>query len=561
MESTIELEITDFSTNGFAEDELIAATNVLADITQCQKPDLIMQNISEPTNSDLHENSSENTNGKEIEVKDEKNFISEEQTAQPKIGSDEFFEMLAPGSRKNSKAQEEERKELLTQKSTIEKLKLIDNKPRRHSSGTVKMDTKLFLSNMFKKKPKTKDDNMPMTPKTPKTPKGFSLLSEGYNPKYFGATLEAIIKRDKTDLPQIVVNIIQRLEKDIDVEGIFRHSGNNSRIIELRRLFEDDQEIDLEQENTHTLCGVLKSFFRELAEPLLSYYLYDRFLMAADIQNYEIQMGYIRSLIAHLPVSYQNLLDYLIQFLLRIVSKQNENRMNTQNISIVFAPNLLKSPPKNEDTISSTLYAHKIISEEELTELRNTTRVQGILDIILNNYEEIFKKEINSKKFWVAYAKGVQAYNKKNSHEISIRKDEIITVFSMEVINKPGFWAGECEGEIGIFPAEFVTILREGAEAILTKYSEKRTHKVERGAILRKTLAKTPLSRFDVLDIDRPVSKTRFTVIPKQRFNLTQVEQCMDDENFTQLFGMTQKEYWQLPTWWRTMQKQGLGLI
>jgi len=557
MESTLELEITDFSTNGFAEDELVAAANVLADITQCQKPDLTMQNISEPTNS---ENSNENTNNeKEIEVIDEKNFISEEQMVQPKIGSDEFYEVLGP-SRKNSKAQEEERKELLTQKSAIEKLKLIDTKPRRHSSGTARMDTKLFLSNMFKKKPKTKDDNMPMTPKTPKTPKGFSLLSEGCTPKYFGATLESIIKRDKTDLPQIVVKIIQRLEKDIDVEGIFRHSGNNTRIIELRRLFEDEQEIDLEQENTHTLCGVLKSFFRELAEPLLSYYLYDKFLMAADIQNYEIQMGYIRSLIAHLPVSYQNLFDYLIQFLLRIVSKQNENRMNTQNISIVFGPNLLRSPPKSDDTISSTLHAYKVISEEELTELRNTTRVQGILDIILNNYEEIFKKEINDKKFWVAYAKGIQAYNKKNSHEISIRKDEVITVFSMEVINKPGFWAGECEGELGIFPAEFVTILREGAEAILTKYSEKRTHKVERGTILRRTLAKTPLSRFDVLDIDRPVSKTR-TVIPKQRFNPTHMEQYIDDENFTQLFGMTQKEYWQLPLWWRTMQKQGLGLI
>jgi len=398
-----------------------------------------------------------------------------------------------------------------------------------------------------------------MTPKTPKTPKGFSLLSEGYNPKYFGATLESIIKRDKTDLPQIVVKIIQRLEKDIDVEGIFRHSGNNTRIIELRRLFEDEQEIDLEIENTHTLCGVLKSFFRELAEPLLSYYLYDKFLMAADIQNYEIQMGYIRNLIAHLPVSYQNLLDYLIQFLLRVVSKQNENRMNTQNIAIVFGPNLLRSPPKSEDTISSSLYAYKPISDEDLTELRNTTRVQGILDIILNNYEEIFKKEINNRKFWIAYAKGIQAYNKKNSHEISIRKDEVITVFSMEVINKPGFWAGECESEIGIFPAEFVTILREGAEAILTKYSEKRTHKVERGTILRRTLAKTPLSRFDV-DIERPVSKTH-TVIPKQRYNPTHIEQYIDDENFTQLFGMTQKEYWQLPMWWRTMQKQGLGLI
>jgi len=553
MESTLELEIPDLSINGFAEDDLMTATSVLADITQYQKPDLTIQNISEPTNSNVYENAPE----KEVEVKDENNLISEE-TVHAKIGADEFCEISAP-SRKNSKAHEEERKELLTQKSAVEKLKTIDLKPRRHSSGTAKIDTKLFLSNMFKKKPKTKDDNMPNTPKTPRTPRSF-LFSETYNPKYFGATIEAILKRDKTDLPQIVVKIIQRLEKEIDTEGIFRHSGNNTRITELHRLFEEDQEVDLEQENIHTLCGVLKSFFRELSEPLLSFYLYDKFLMAADLQNSEIQMGYIRSLIAHLPVSYQNLLDYLLQFLLRIVSKQSDNRMNTQNIAIIFGPNILRSP-KIENTISPTLYAYKIISEEELTELRNTTRVQGILDIILNNYEEIFKKEINGKKLWVAYAKGIQSYNKKNSHEISIRKDEVITVFSMEVANKPGFWAGEFEGDIGIFPAEYVTVLREGAEAILTKYSEKRTHKVERGAILRKTLAKTPLSRFDILDIDRPLHKTRTLIPTKQRYNPTQMEQYIDEENFTQLFGMTQKEYWQLPLWWRTMQKQGLGLI
>jgi len=88
MESTLELEIPDLSINGFAEDDLMTATSVLADITQYQKPDLTIQNISEPTNSNVYENAPE----KEVEVKDENNLISEE-TVHAKIGADEFCEI------------------------------------------------------------------------------------------------------------------------------------------------------------------------------------------------------------------------------------------------------------------------------------------------------------------------------------------------------------------------------------------------------------------------------------------------------------------------------------
>jgi len=432
------------------------------------------------------------------------------------------------------------------------------------------MDPKLFLSNIFKKKPKTKDDAPPI-PKSPRFHSSFlgngSFLGSKTNEdewkgKYFGAPLEAILKRDKAELPKLVTKIIERLEEEINTEGIFRQSGNNTRINELRKLYDDerDQEIDLAKENLHTVCGVLKSFFRELSEPLLSFNLYDKFIVAVDISVPEIQVGYIRSLIAHLPTSYQNLLDYLAQFLLRIANRQVENRMNIQNLSIVFGPNLLRALLKNDAHATITAANYKLVQGEMADSLKNTQRAQNILEIILNNYGEIFNKETDGKKLWIAYAKGVQIYNKKNSQEISIRRDDIITIFSKEVANKPGFWAGEFEGEIGVFPSECVDILRESAEQILTTYSEKYVHKFDRGTLIRKSLFKTTYGRSEVFDSDRPVGRTR-TLVLKPNDDPKQLEQYIDEETFPQLFGMTRKEYFQLPVWRRTMQKRGLGLF
>jgi hypothetical protein len=40
------------------------------------------------------------------------------------------------------------------------------------------------------------------------------------------------------------------------------------------------KKVDLEGRDIHTVAGVLKLFFRELPEPLLTYELYDTFLAA-----------------------------------------------------------------------------------------------------------------------------------------------------------------------------------------------------------------------------------------------------------------------------------------
>lgn len=64
----------------------------------------------------------------------------------------------------------------------------------------------------------------------------------------------------------------------IDTEGIFRRSGNIARINELKKRINEGAFIDMSSEDTHVVAGVLKTFLRDLHEPLLTYELYDEII-------------------------------------------------------------------------------------------------------------------------------------------------------------------------------------------------------------------------------------------------------------------------------------------
>ena len=94
----------------------------------------------------------------------------------------------------------------------------------------------------------------------------------------------------------------------------------------------------------HVVSGVLKLWFRELPEPLLTYALYDHFLQAMQSEDLSYRLQCLKSGIDQLPKHNQNLLQYMVSFLGFISQFEEENKMNSRNLSIVFAPTFL-SPP------------------------------------------------------------------------------------------------------------------------------------------------------------------------------------------------------------------------
>lgn len=61
----------------------------------------------------------------------------------------------------------------------------------------------------------------------------------------------------------------------IDTEGLFRRSGSYAVINDLKRRVNAGENVDFTDVDTHAIAGLLKSFLRDLTEPLLTFELYD----------------------------------------------------------------------------------------------------------------------------------------------------------------------------------------------------------------------------------------------------------------------------------------------
>lgn len=129
-------------------------------------------------------------------------------------------------------------------------------------------------------------------------------------------------------------------------EGIYRKSGVNSKIKELKTKMADivlSAELDYESYNVHVLTNVLKSFLREMPEPLLSFDRYDDFLRASELSETTERVSTLMSLIKKLPSSHHALLERLVFHLALVAQREQYNRMSASSLAIVFAPCVLRT--------------------------------------------------------------------------------------------------------------------------------------------------------------------------------------------------------------------------
>lgn len=78
-------------------------------------------------------------------------------------------------------------------------------------------------------------------------------------------------------IPPIVRKCVDSLSITgvIDTEGIFRRSGHYAKVVELKQKVNGGNDVDFKDVDTHVIAGLLKTFLRDLEEPLLTYELYD----------------------------------------------------------------------------------------------------------------------------------------------------------------------------------------------------------------------------------------------------------------------------------------------
>lgn len=133
------------------------------------------------------------------------------------------------------------------------------------------------------------------------------------------------------------------------MNGIFRVSAASSEVTKLREAFDTGNDALVEEllgsmTDYHVAAHLIKQFFRELPDPLLTYECYDRFVECED------NVAQISAVVATLPRENILTLHYLMTFLARVATHEEESKMGPSNLAIVFGPTILRNPKENTST-------------------------------------------------------------------------------------------------------------------------------------------------------------------------------------------------------------------
>uniref|UniRef100_A0A8C6WU52 Rho GTPase activating protein 12 n=1 Tax=Neogobius melanostomus TaxID=47308 RepID=A0A8C6WU52_9GOBI len=190
----------------------------------------------------------------------------------------------------------------------------------------------------------------------------------------FGCSLSSLCQRENSTVPKFVRMCIDHVENTgLDVDGLYRVSGNLAVIQKLRFAVNHDEKIELDDskwEDIHVTTGALKMFFRELPEPLFSYTSFNDFVNAIKCQDHKQRVNSIRDLIKKLPKPNHDTMQLLFKHL--VIDHGESNRMTTQSVAIVFGPTLLRP-----ETETGNMAVHMVYQNQ-------------IVELILLEYEAVF---------------------------------------------------------------------------------------------------------------------------------------------------------------------------
>ncbi|XP_070595811.1 rho GTPase-activating protein 44 isoform X7 [Erythrolamprus reginae] len=144
------------------------------------------------------------------------------------------------------------------------------------------------------------------------------------------------------------------LECGMQEEGLFRVAPSASKLKKLKAAL-DCCVVDVQEYSAdpHAIAGALKSYLRELPEPLMTFELYEEWILASNIQDQDKRLQALWNALEKLPKASYNNLRYLIKFLANLTEYQDANKMTPSNIAIVLGPNLLW--PQTEGNITEMM--------------------------------------------------------------------------------------------------------------------------------------------------------------------------------------------------------------
>jgi len=126
----------------------------------------------------------------------------------------------------------------------------------------------------------------------------------------------------------------------------------------------------------HNVLGLLKQFFIEPAESILTDELYEAFLHTSDIEDESARADCLIEVLKQLPPGNKIIISRLFRLLYTIQTHSEQNKMTSSNLSICFAPTLVRK--QNMEIL-------KILTNSETT--------KSLVQFMIEKYHAIFEPQ------------------------------------------------------------------------------------------------------------------------------------------------------------------------
>uniref|UniRef100_A0A8C6UL42 SLIT-ROBO Rho GTPase-activating protein 1 n=1 Tax=Neogobius melanostomus TaxID=47308 RepID=A0A8C6UL42_9GOBI len=173
------------------------------------------------------------------------------------------------------------------------------------------------------------------------------------------------VQRDSGQaIPRVVESCIRYINLyGLQHQGIFRVSGSQLEVNDIKNSFERGNDPLTDEENNHdinSVAGVLKLYFRGLENPLFPKERFNELLSCIRVENLYERALYIRKILLTIPRSVLVVMRYLFAFLNHLSQYSDENMMDPYNLAICFGPTLMPTPD-SQDQVSCQAHVNEIV--------------------------------------------------------------------------------------------------------------------------------------------------------------------------------------------------------
>ncbi|XP_059702392.1 SH3 domain-binding protein 1 isoform X11 [Haemorhous mexicanus] len=236
---------------------------------------------------------------------------------------------------------------------------------------------------------------------------------------YYGVSLETHLRSLGREIAlPIEACVMMLLASGMKEEGLFRLAAGASVLRKLKSsLASGSNALEEFYSDPHAVAGALKSYLRELPQPLMTFELYDEWVKAAratastgsqhwpsslstvspsatgnrlsslflllsySLKDIDSHVQSLRATCSRLPQDSYNNLRYLIKFLAKLAEYQEVNKMTPSNIAIVLGPNLLWSQQSTGDPMQ--------------LDLASVSSIQAVVEALIQNVDTLFPGEVD----------------------------------------------------------------------------------------------------------------------------------------------------------------------